>query len=221
LRVESAVLQNRSVAGFRDVASEVAAASRALYARGLMPATSGNVSAVFARNPTELAVTPSGRPKGGLEAEDILRVDSRGRVMEGAGEPSAETPVHLAIVRARDAGAVVHTHSKAATILSLEISAGLALEGYELLKALSGVRTHEHREWLPSTPNRQDWDAAQGSIEALLGENPECHGFLIRGHGLYTWGEDLAEAFRHSEALEFLLECALLRRASPPSPSGR
>src|SRR6266566_2474926 len=73
-------------------------------------------------------------------------------------------------------------------------------------KGLDGVGTHEHRERLPIVENTQDWTAAAPRIEAMLRENPGAHGFLIRGHGLYTWGQDLAEARRQIEILEFLFE---------------
>ena len=114
---------------------------------------------------------------------------------------------------------MIHTHSKAATLLSMAGGSGVALAGYELLKGLSGVTTHDHREWLPIVPNRQDWEKGEAAIEEVMRQNPGAHGFLIRGHGLYTWGVDLGEAFRHLEALEFLLECVLHREAVGPSQS--
>src|SRR4029450_2623539 len=72
--------------------------------------------------------------------------------------PSDETPLHLAIVRARGAGAVLHTHSVWNTAASLAARAGVVeLTGLELLKALSGVRTHEHVERVPVIENAQDY----------------------------------------------------------------
>ena len=70
----------------------------------------------------------------------------------------------------------------------------MAIEGYEMLKGLDGVDTHEHREWLPILENTQDWPAAVPQVEAILTRHPDAHGFLIRRHGLYTWGRDLADA---------------------------
>jgi methylthioribulose-1-phosphate dehydratase len=75
-----------------------------------------------------------------------------------------------------------------------------------MLKGLAGVETHEHREWLPIVDNTQDWTAAAPDLRAVLDAHPAAHGFLIRRHGLYTWGRDLDEAARHLEILEFLLE---------------
>jgi len=75
-----------------------------------------------------------------------------------------------------------------------------------MLKGLGGVTSHEHREWLPILENSQDIPALARQVEATLQRHPGAHGFLLRAHGLYTWGCDLVEARRHVEILEFLLE---------------
>lgn len=195
----------------QDLAAQLAEVGRECYARGWALGTSGNFSAVARRNPLTLAITTSGVDKGLLEPSQIVEIDQHGRILRGTGTPSAEATLHLAIVRARgaDAGAVLHTHSIWSTILSdaaSDAAGGLAIEGYEMLKGLDGVRTHEHREWLPILENTQDWSAAAPRIEARLREQPQLHGFLIRRHGLYTWGRDLPAAKRQVEIFEFLFE---------------
>jgi methylthioribulose-1-phosphate dehydratase len=192
---------------FADLAAELAEIGRQCHARGWALGTSGNFSAVVNRDPLRLAITTSGVDKGTLSVREIVEIDERGKVVAGSGRPSAEASLHLAIARARGAGAVLHTHSIWSTILSdAATEDGLALEGYEMLKGLDGVGTHEHREWLPILDNTQDWAAAVPQVEAILAEQPKAHGFLIRRHGLYTWGRDLAEAQRQVEILEFLFE---------------
>ena len=191
---------------FAALAGQLAEVGRLCYARGWALGTSGNFSAVVGRNPLTLAITTSGVDKGVLEPGHIVEIDEHGRVVGGAGTPSAEATLHLAIVRSRGAGAVLHTHSIWSTILSGTAGDSLAIDGYEMLKGLDGVHTHEHREWLPILENTQDWPAAVPRIEAKLREHPEVHGFLIRRHGLYTWGRDLAAARRQVEVFEFLLE---------------
>ena len=191
---------------FAALAGQLAEVGRLCYARGWALGTSGNFSAVVGRNPLTLAITTSGVDKGVLEPGHIVEIDEHGRVVGGAGTPSAEATLHLAIVRSRGAGAVLHTHSIWSTILSGTAGDSLAIDGYEMLKGLDDVHTHEHREWLPILENTQDWPAAVPRIEAKLREHPEVHGFLIRRHGLYTWGRDLAAARRQVEVFEFLLE---------------
>jgi methylthioribulose-1-phosphate dehydratase len=190
---------------FEVAAEQLAELGRLFYARGWVLGTSGNFSAVLAAEPLRLAITTSGIDKGLLESTDIVAIDSAGHVVQGDGPPSAEAALHLAIVRARGAGAVLHTHSIWSTILSDDGST-LTLDGYEMLKGLDGVRTHEHREALPIIENTQDWARAAPQVERLLRGHLAAHGFLIRRHGLYTWGRDLAEAKRHVEILEFLFE---------------
>ena len=103
---------------------------------------------------------------------------------------------------------MLHTHSVWSTVLSGVCAAkgGVALEGYEMLKGLEGVRTHQHREWMPILENSQDIVELAQRVTEVLRENPGIHGFLLREHGLYTWGSSLQEAKRHVEILEFLME---------------
>jgi methylthioribulose-1-phosphate dehydratase len=154
-------------------------------------------------------MSPSGVDKGELEAEQLLSIDENARVLSGhSGKPSDETLLHLRIVKERGAGAVLHTHSVWNTILSdlYASDGGVAIEGYEMLKGLQGVRTHEHREWLPIVENSQDMPALAETIAHTINEHKAAHGFLLRRHGLYSWGDTLAQAKRHIEILEFLLE---------------
>jgi len=178
------------------------------YRRGWVLGTSGNFSARTTDSPLRLMITMSGLDKGALSDSSFLEIDDHAQVLSGFGRPSAETALHLKIVQRAGAGAVLHTHSIWSTILSdrFAASGGLSIQGYEMLKGLSGVSTHEHREWLPILENTQDYALLAQQMENLLAQNPEIHGILLRKHGLYTWGQDVAEAKRHVEILEFLLE---------------
>ena len=193
----------------RKVAQALAEMSRRFYARGWTLGTSGNLSAVVSRRPLRLAITASGRDKRVLHASDVVTVNEQGEMLgRGQGRPSAETPLHLTIARLRHAGAVLHTHSVWGTILSdLHAPAGgLSIEGYEMLKGLHGVTSHEHCEWVPILENDQDMPQLARRVGALLEERRDVHALLLRRHGLYTWGDTLADAERHAEILEFLFE---------------
>ena len=195
---------------FAKTAAALAAIGRAFYARGWALGTSGNFSAVASRRPLRLAITASSLPKGTLRAADILECDDRGRVVgRRRGKPSAETLLHVEIARARGAGAVLHTHSVWSTMLSGEAHAGqvgIVIDGYEMLKGLAGVTTHEHQEVVPVIDNDQDMTRLALRVRGLLAQHPGAHAFLLRRHGLYTWGDTLADAERHVEILEFLFE---------------
>ena len=197
-----------------QAAAQLAAIGRRFYSRGWVLGTSGNFSAVTSRRPLTLAITASSVHKGTLTPAQILSIDERGRV-KGEGRSSAETLLHLEIVRSRGAGAVLHTHSIWSTIVS-ELHAqagGMAIEGFEMLKGLDGVTTHEHREWIPIVPNDQDMPRLAADVQRALGTHPEAHAFLIERHGLYTWGRTIADAERQVEILEFLIEASARRLA--------
>ena len=192
-----------------QLASNLASVARTLHARGWLLGTSGNLSAVVQREPLRLAMSPSGIDKGELHAEQVLTIDEHARVVsDHVAKPSDESLLHIRIVQTRGAGAVLHTHSVWNTMLSdlYAREGGVNIEGYEMLKGLQGVRTHEHSEWLPIINNSQDMPALADTIDTTLNNHPAAHGFLLERHGLYTWSDNLAQAKRHIEILEFLLE---------------
>jgi len=196
---------------FDRTARQLAAIGKRFYARGWVLGTSGNFSAVLSRDPLRLAITASSVHKGDLSAGDILQCDERGRVVGKKGKPSAETLLHVEVARRRRAGAVLHTHSVWSTMLSESWAGkpggGLTIEGYEMLKGLAGITSHDHRELVPIVDNDQDIPRLAGRVAETLDRHTGAHAFLLRRHGLYTWGETLADAERHVEILEFLFEC--------------
>lgn len=187
-------------------------AGRFLYGRGWSPATSSNYSA---RLDAERALlTVSGKHKGQLTEDDVLATDLAGNSLEPGKKPSAETLLHTQLYRWQPAiGAVLHTHSVNATVLS-RLTAGdrLLLEDYELQKAFAGVTTHEGQVVVPIFANDQDIARLAGQVQQWLEAHPDCVGYLIRGHGLYTWGPQMSDALRQIEAFEFLFECELKTR---------
>ncbi|HEX6285168.1 MAG TPA: methylthioribulose 1-phosphate dehydratase [Pyrinomonadaceae bacterium] len=192
-----------------ELAANLASIARSFHARGWLLGTSGNLSAVVQREPMRLAMSPSGVDKGELNAQQVLTIDENARVInDQTVKPSDESLLHIRIVKERGAGAVLHTHSVWNTMLSdlYARDGGINIQGYEMLKGLQGVRTHDHSEWLPIIKNSQDMHALAGTIAATLNEHKTGHGFLLERHGLYSWGENLAQAKRHVEVLEFLLE---------------
>lgn len=204
----AAATSNSNGDRFTAAAASLAEIGRSFHARGWVLGTSGNFSAVISREPLRLAITSTGLDKGSLSHEQFLEMDGATNVVRGDGRPSAEALLHLAIARNVGAGAVLHTHSVWSTVLSGSHASqgGVAFEGYEMLKGLEGVRTHKHREWLPILENSQDMVELSDRVSKVLQANSGIHGFLLKEHGLYTWGAGLQEAKRHVEILEFLME---------------
>ncbi|MCA9215613.1 MAG: methylthioribulose 1-phosphate dehydratase [Planctomycetales bacterium] len=200
--------------GFEDEINDLRETGRLFYMRGWSVGTSSNYSFVVGNDPVELVITASGMDKGRLELTDFVRIDADG-VPTAPEQPksSAETMLHCVLAKKLpDVGAVLHTHSVWATLLSQHFYGenGFFIEDYEMLKGLEGVRTHQHREWVEIFDNTQDIAALANELEKRLSNRssrPIEHGFLMRQHGLYTWGKTIAEARRHVEIFEFLFEC--------------
>ena len=187
------------------------------WQRGWSVGTSSNYSAVISRDPIELVVTASGMDKGRLSREDFVRIGEDGKpVCDGQPKSSAETMLHVMLARREEVGAVLHTHSVWATLLSdlYGDEGGFEITGYEMLKGLAGVTTHEHVEYVPIFENTQDIPTLADEVEDRLftqATGQFIHGFLIRQHGLYTWGTTVEDARRHVEIYEFLFECVARR----------
>lgn len=192
-----------------EAAAAIVAAGRRMDALGWVPATAGNISVRL--GPDRIAITRSGRHKGMLEAGDVMAVDAAGTAIEPGARPSYETLLHCGIYRRfPGAGAVLHGHSVANTVLSRRAGDAIRLEGYELLKVFPGGPTHETAVDLPVLDNDQDIARLQAALDALWDATPEpLPGYLIRGHGVYVWGPGMDAAMARLEALEFMLLCHL------------
>ncbi|MBX3304175.1 MAG: methylthioribulose 1-phosphate dehydratase [Nitrospira sp.] len=197
---------------FKVYADQLAEIARWAHRNGWAPATSTNYSVRLPSEamPAVCAITASGVDKQAIGSDNVLAVDGHGQVVGRQGSrPSAETPLHLMLYRTTPAGAVLHTHSLAAALLSRTAKdrGRLVLSGWELLKGLEGVTTHDCEVVLPIFPNSQDMPMLAAAIETQLTVTTACYGFLLAGHGLYVWGKDLPAAKRHLEVFEFVLEC--------------
>jgi methylthioribulose-1-phosphate dehydratase len=187
-----------------------------LWQRGWSVGTSSNYSVVISREPLELLITASGKDKGRLSQADFVRVGVSGKpTMEGQPKSSAETLLHVVAAQQPGVGAVLHTHSVWSTVLSdyFYPQGGFELSGYEMLKGLEGIATHETTAWVEILENTQNIAALAEQVRDRMNDvaEPLQYGYLIRRHGLYTWGRDLEEARRHVEIFEFLFECVARR----------
>lgn len=192
---------------FEQIADYLIDAGHQLYQWGMVPATSGNFSGRLSNG--NLAITVSGAHKGKLTRNDIMLVDAAGQSLDGR-KSSAETLLHVGIYqRYPNTGIVLHPHSVNATVLSLRSKTDLILRDYELLKAFPGVDTHDCSVRVPLVDNSQNIAELAAAVDHYFQQPDAVHGYLIRGHGFYTWGENIQDALRHVEAFEFLFECEL------------
>jgi methylthioribulose-1-phosphate dehydratase len=195
---------------FEQRADAIADAARELSALGWTPATSSNFSMRI--DAAHAAITISGKHKGRLGRDDIMLIDLDGHAVGTEARPSAETALHTQVYRRwPEMQAVLHTHSRTQSVAS-RLFAGegmIRLQGWELQKAITGYHSHESVLEIPVFPNTQHMPELVAQVDALLDAGKPLHAYLIDGHGIYTWGRDMAETRRHLEALEFLLACEL------------
>ena len=198
-----------NAADFVEKADQLIEVGRFCFERGWLPATSGNLSARLSDG--TVAITVSGRHKGQLSRPDIMIVDARGRPLTEGKCPSSETVLHTALYqRHPELGAVLHTHSTHGTVLSLVHQWELRLCDYEVLKAFPGVDHHGFEVLVPIFASDQDIARLAEEVEQRLERDSSIQGYLIAGHGFYTWGHSVEDAYQHVEAFEFLFECETL-----------
>lgn len=201
------------MSNFQQQAQILVEAGKELYRLGMVPATSGNFSARL--DDGNIAITVSGRHKGRMMIDDIMLIDANGKPLEDR-RPSAETLLHTQIYqRFPEANVVLHPHSVNATLLSRMQQDHLELQDYELLKAFPGIDTHECKVTVPVFANDQDINRLAAKVDDYMQQADVIHGYLIAGHGFYTWGNTADDVMRHVEVFEFLFDCELrLRRIS-------
>ncbi|MDN7353194.1 methylthioribulose 1-phosphate dehydratase [Acetobacter senegalensis] len=201
---------SESMTDFARAVQDILTAGQRMDSRGWVPATAGNISRRLADG--RIAITRSGGHKGFLQAAEVITVDENGKPHRAGDKPSAETLLHCQIYQQDPtAGAVLHGHSVASTVLSMvEKSPALHLSDYEVLKVFEGQTTHETTVPVPLFDNDQDIARLATVVAPAFGAMPA--GYIIRGHGVYVWGKDMPTALARLEGLEFLLACALERR---------
>lgn len=182
-----------------------------LWQRGWCHGGCSNVCMVTQRDPLQMLTIVEYRDRSQLTEVDFVLVDADGNPIHV--EPTAVPPqarLYSVLAEQTGAGCILHTHSVSAHFLSIRLAAlgGLLVEGSQMLKALEGVTSHEQTLWLPILENSRDTHAlADGVRSTLQSANTPLHGLIIQQNGLLSWGRDAAEAIRHAEVLEFMIEC--------------
>ncbi len=177
-------------------------AGRDFHARGWMLATAGNLSARVASDPLRYAITASGGHKGRLQPSDFITLGLGLSDPDRPARPSAETVVHDALYAQRAPGAILHVHGPHITLVARHWlgAGGVDVSGFEYVKAL-GFWEPGARVVLPIVPNHDDIPRLADAVAAAAGNAPAV---LVASHGVYAWGDSVADAVRHIEATEFL-----------------
>ena len=165
-------------------------AGRDLYNAGMLAGSDGNLSVRLEDG--NILVTPSGLPKGRLEADDLILVDAEGKQLKGRRKASSELPMHLFIYKNRpDVRACVHSHAPHAAAFA---TAGEPLPADVLPEVVLFVGEIPLTDYAPPGT-----EAVPASLEPYVAAH---QAFLLRNHGLLTIGATLEEAMNRHETVE-------------------
>lgn len=172
------------------VLEKVVSYGRRMLNDGLVLGTAGNISV---RVPDRIVITPTSVPYEEITSEDLCILDVNGEQIAGGGRPSAETPMHLGIYSATDAGAVVHTHSPVAVAVSAVVDELPAI--HYAIHTFGGdtIRVVDYKRFGSD-------DLACATVAALDGRRA----VLLRNHGTVSYGRSLEEAYHLAALLEWL-----------------
>jgi len=190
---------------------------RRLNQTGHNPATSGNYSHRSDENSDFAFVSESGIDKGLFSENNFIPLNIHTKETHdfyAERKSSDETDVHLAIFQATNANCVLHSHMLEALWFAdlFKGKSFATLSNIELLKGFKGVKTHDIEIQIPIFPNTQDISLLGENMKPVLNLDPNCYGVLLSGHGIYVWGNTVAEAKRHLEVFEYVFKYYLNKK---------
>jgi len=179
----------RPVKREHELRGDIVEVGRRLYAKGMIAAGDGNISARMADD--RILTTPSGRNKGRLSTEDLVVTDMQGRKLYGTLEPSSELEMHLVMYHERPGrGAVVHAHPPHASGFAV---AGIPMDQPLLSEVILTLGTVPLAMYgTPTTPELAEAVRPYASHD----------GILLANHGALTVGNDPFHAYDRMETLE-------------------
>jgi len=191
-----------------DLKQKVWQANLDLVQYNLVLLTWGNVSAID-RERGLVAIKPSGIEYTNLKASDIVIVNLEGTIIEGALNPSSDTPTHLALYKAfKQIVAIAHTHSEYATIFA---QAEMEIPCLGTTHADYFPGSVPVTRLLSEAEVSEDYEGNTGKIiiERFSNIIPlEMPAVLVAGHGPFTWGVSASEAVKNSLILERVAKMA-------------
>lgn len=186
---------------------------RQFYDLGWVTGTGGGIAI---REGEEILVAPSGVQKERLKPEDLFVVDIEGKVLRPPKDPSLKLsecwPLFQHAFVKRGAGAIIHSHSINAVLITQSSVSPFAVGGFEMVKGLRG-KTYPNVVEIPIISNTPHECDLADSLGEAMDDHPDVDAVLVRNHGVYVWGETWEQAKTQAECLDYLFELSYrLRR---------
>ena len=178
------------------IKKEIIEIGRRLYDKDMAGAAAGNISIKAGE---DIFITSHGVCLGFLREEDVLKIDLKGKIVEGGGGISAETPLHLALYKNVDIKCIIHSHPVYANgyFASQNKFKATTFEAQLILGDVAAIEQ--------STPTVTDIDSV---IEALKIQNI----VVLKNHGVVAVGSELKDAFSLTELLEDSIKIATIAK---------
>ena len=201
-----------------DAASLVCDLARQFYDLGWVTGTGGGICI---REGERVFVAPSGVQKERMTADQMFTLSIDGTVIDRPADPALRpsdcTPLFMAAIRLRGAGAVIHSHSIHAVIATLLFDREFDISDLEMIKGIEGMQYHD-RLVVPIIENTVKECDLASSLEAAIRAYPQTKAVLVRRHGFYSWGRDWVQAKTQAECYDYLFRAAAeLRRIGLPT----
>jgi methylthioribulose-1-phosphate dehydratase len=180
---------------------------RHFYQLGWASGTGGGISL---KEGGRIYMAPSGVQKERLRPEDIFVLNEEGGIEEepGQGAKLSEcAPLFMHAYQLRNAGAVLHSHSIHANLVTQLFKKTFRIQGMEMQKGLQGYGAFDTLE-VPIIENTAHERDLADALSQAIRDNPKTHAVLVRNHGVYVWGRDWKQAKTQAECYDYLFEAA-------------
>jgi L-ribulose-5-phosphate 4-epimerase len=187
---------------YEKLRAECLEANLLLPKYGLITFTWGNVS-IIDRALGVVVIKPSGVSYEDMKAEDIVVLDLDGNILDGKLRPSSDTATHLRLYKEYpNMGAIVHTHSRWATIFA---------QAKRAIPALGTTHADYFYGEIPCTREltsneiNGSYELETGNVivETIGHHDPlHCPGIVVASHGPFSWGKDAKDAVMHAVVME-------------------
>ncbi|KAJ8949055.1 hypothetical protein NQ318_016957 [Aromia moschata] len=187
---------------------------RQFYDLGWVTGTGGGISI---KHENKIYIAPSAVQKERIQPDDMFVQTIDGTDLEMPPlvkklKKSQCTPLFMCAYTMRNAGAVIHTHSKSA------VMATLLFPGHEFkcthLEMIKGIRNqatgtnfrYDEELVVPIIENTPFEEDLKDRLAQTIEKYPHTCAVLVRRHGVYVWGDTWQQAKTMTECYDYLFD---------------